>query len=305
MPLRLRISFAVFLWLLLLAVGMRVSPAGSGTLTPGKFYVVGTGPAGPEHATQRALEVIKGADYILCDEDMKKRFPVELQGKPVIADTWKAMWEYKGKPAGELKGEEKRAYRQERVKIREDIIRQIKEKMAQEKVVALLDSGDPCLFGPSHWFIEGFEPEQVEIVPGVGAFTAAMAALKKSSLPAHEAQFLLQTSSMFLGKKQEEAEEVLKDLAKHPATMVFYMSTRKLDNFVAMLRNFYPGDLPIAVVYHAGYSDKEKVFQGKLDNILAKITGKKEEWMGLIIVGRCLEGKPWRSAVERITGDDD
>jgi len=31
----------------------------------------------------------------------------------------------------------------------------------------LLDEGDPCVFGPSHWFIEGFREEEVEIVPGV------------------------------------------------------------------------------------------------------------------------------------------
>jgi precorrin-4 methylase len=300
MALRFRICLTVLLGLLMLAVG--VTPALPKALTAGTFYVVGTGPAGPEHATVRALEVIQGADFIVCDDGMKKRFQAQLQGKPILADPWKGMFDYKGKPWDELPGlkpEEKQAFQEERIKIREDIVRRIKEKLAQGKTVALLDSGDPCLFGPSHWFIEGFEPQQVEIIPGVGAFTAAMAALKKSSLPAYDTRFVMQTSPYFL---TGGGEEVFKDLSKHPATMVFYMGIKKLNQLVSLLKKSYPGDLPVAVVYNAGYPDKEKVVKGTLDTIRDKIAGEKEPWMGLIIVGRCLEGKPYRDRLERLTG---
>lgn len=303
MPLRLYQSLAVVIWVLLLVVG--VTPARPGTLTPGTFYAVGTGPAGPEHATQRAMEVIKEADYILCDDDMKKRFPIQLHEKQILADPWKGMWSYKGKPWKELKPEEKRAYQEELVKIREDIIRQIKEKLIQGKTVALLDSGDPCLFGPSHWFLEGFAPQQVEIIPGVGAFTASMAALKKSSLPAHEARFVMQTSPLFLTENPAKAEKVVKDLAQHPVTMVFYMGMEELDSLISMLEKFHPGELPIAVVYNAGYPEKEKVLQGTLDNILDKTAGAKKERLAMVIVGRCLEGQPLRSAAERLNRGED
>jgi len=288
----------------MLVVG--VSPARPGAPTPGKFYVVGAGPAGPEHATVKALEVIQGADFILCDDDMKQRYQAQLQSKPILADPWKGMWDYRGKPWQQLSGlnpGEQRAFQEERIRIREDIVRQIKEKLAQGKTVALLDSGDPCLFGPSHWFIEGFEPEQVEIIPGVGAFSAAMAALKKSSIPAYETQFVMQTSPYFLtGKK---GEQITQNLAKHPITMVFYMGIKELHRLIPLLRKSHPGDLPVAVVYNAGFPDKEKVVKGTLDTILAKTTGEKEPWNGLIIVGRCLEGKPYRARVENLVGCQD
>jgi precorrin-4 methylase len=303
MTARLRISVTVIIGLFMLVVG--ATPALPKALTAGTFYVVGTGPAGPELATVRALEVIRGADFILCDEGMKKRFKAHLQGKPILADPWKGMWDYKGKHWKELpnlKPQEKRAFQQERIKIREETIKKIKEKLAQGKTVALLDSGDPCLFGPSHWFIEGFEPQQVEIIPGVGAFSAAMAALKKSSIPAYDTRFVMQTSPYFL---IGSGKEIFRDLVKHPATMVFYMGIKELNRLVPLLKQSYPGDLPVAVVYNAGYPEKEKVVKGTLDTILSKVAGEKEPWMGLIIVGRCLEGKPYRSRVENLVGYQD
>ncbi|AEB09456.1 SAM-dependent methyltransferase [Desulfobacca acetoxidans] len=303
MQLRFRLSFTVLLGCLMLLVG--AISAHSGSIKPGTFYVVGVGPAGPEHTTLRALEVIKGVDYILCEDKMVERFKPYVKDKPVLADPWKGMWDYKGKPWEELpkmKLEEKRAFQEERIRIREEIVRQIKEKLAQGKTVALLDSGDPCLFGPSHWFSEGFEPQQVEIIPGVGAFTAAMAALKKSSIPAYDTRFVMQTSPYFF---TGSGKEMLGELAKYPISMVFYMGIRELPNLVPLLRQSHPGDLPIAVVYNAGYPDKEKVVKGTLDTILEQVAGEKEKWMGLIIVGRCLEGKPYRTRVENLVGYQD
>ncbi|MDD3580169.1 MAG: SAM-dependent methyltransferase [Desulfobacca sp.] len=290
----------------MLAVGVIGVQAGS--LTPGTFYVVGVGPAGPEHATLRALEVIKGADFILCGEKMAARFKPYLQDKTILGDPWKGMWDYKGKTWEEipkLKPEEQRVFQEERISIREALVRQIKEKLGEGKTVALLDSGDPCLFGPAHWFSEGLEPQQVEIIPGVGAFSAAMAALQKSSMPAYDARFVMQTSPFFLKGKQEKGDKVIQDLAKYPTTMVFYMGIKDLPHLIPLLKKSHPGDLPVAIVYNAGYPDKEKVVKGTLDTILGQISGEKEKWNGLIIVGRCLEGQPYRGRVERLAGYQD
>ncbi len=279
----------------------------AGALKAGTFYVVGTGPAGPEHATQRALEVMQQADFILTDQKTAALFQQYLQGKPIMADPWQGMWDYKGKPWREIPSlgkEEVKAFKAERIKRRDDLVNQIKEKLAQGKTVALLDSGDPCLFGPSHWYIEGFEPQQVEIIPGVGAFSAAMAALKKSSIPAYDTRFVLQTSPFFFWGKQRQ-DDLARVLANYPTTMVFFMGLEEMQHLVPMLQQYYPADLPIAVVYHAGFTDKEKVIKGTLTDILAKIAPEKENWLGMIIIGRALEGSPYRSRVEPLAGYDD
>jgi precorrin-4 methylase len=270
----------------------------------GKFYIIGTGPAGPEHATLKALDCLKAADVVLCSEEIGKRFQTYLEGKTILCDPWKGMFDYKGTPWRELvklRPEDKKAFQEERIRIRENIIKQIKTEMAQGKRVALLDEGDPCLFGPSHWFREGFADHQVEIIPGMGAFSAAMAALKKSSIPAYDTRFVLQSSPFFLRSEDPAVREVL----RQPATLVFYMGLPELPQMVEVLKKYQPADLPIAVVYFAGFPEKEKVVKGTLANILEKISQEKEKWLAMIIVGRCLEGKPYRARVENLVGYQD
>lgn len=296
-------SLVVVILSLLLLWGWTAAWAAS-PVKPGTFYVVGTGPAGPAHATQRALEVLQAVDYLLCDTKTRERFQAYLKDKPVLADPWKGMWDYKGKTWRELpqmSPEEKQAFREERIRRREEIIRQVKEKLAAGQTVALLDVGDPCLFGPSHWFIEGFSPEQVEIIPGVSAFSAAMAALKKSSLPAYDGRYVLQTSPFFFWGPKRQGD-LARELAKFPGTLVFYMGLEEIQHLIPFLRQYYPADLPVAVVYYAGFPDREKVVKGTLADILERIAGEEESWLGMIIVGRCLEGQPYRSRVEKLVG---
>ena len=58
---------------------------------------------------------------------------------------------------------------------------------------------------------------------------------------------------------------------------------------VETLKKYNPADLPIAVVYYAGYPEKEKVVKGTLTDIMSKVD-EKEKWMGMIIVGKSLTG---------------
>ncbi len=47
----------------------------------------------------------------------------------------------------------------------------------------------------------------------------------------------------------------------------------------------YPADLPVAVVYFAGYHDKEKVVKSKLSGIADEVRKIDEKWLGLVIIG--------------------
>ena len=276
----------------------------------GKFLVIGTGPAGPEHATLKAIESIRKADFLICSDSIEKRFAEHLKDKTIMNNQpWKEMFSYKGhswrvlhQSAPELIED----FHQHRIAKRERLIGQIKEKMREGKTVALLNSGDPCLFGPAHWFVEGFDPASVEIIPGVGAFSAAMAALKKSSIPAYDARFVMQTAPKFLfeppsASKKQTDEAVLKAISQYAGTLAFYMALPEINNLVQQLKVHYPDTLPIAVAYYAGFSEKEKVVKGHLADILQKIENVNENWLGMVIVGRCLEGKPYQTRAEQMT----
>ncbi len=265
----------------------------------GKFYVIGTGPAGPEHATYKAIECIKEADVIFCSDDMSERFSTYLKGKTLLGNPWRGKFKYKWKDIEELGTREKKACQEERIRFWDETVVKIRSEMASGKNVAILDSGDPGVFGPSHRIIEGFEEDEVEIIPGLGCFQATMAALKKSSIPAYDTRFVMLTAPFFLLGRPEN-ENILADLSKYPITMAFYMALKHADSLIAKLKKYYASDLPVAVVYNAGYPKKEKVVKGTLGTILDDIKSEKENWLGMIIVGRCLEGQPQRGMIKHV-----
>jgi precorrin-4 methylase len=269
------------------------------TISRGKFYVIGTGPAGPEHATCKAIECIKKADVVFCSDDVSERFSIYLKGKTMGGNPWRGDFKFKWKDLEKLKPDKRKAYREERIKYWDKTVVKIKNEMAKGKTVALLDSGDPCVFGPSHRIIEGFDPDEVEIIPGLGCFQASMAALKKSSIPAYDTRFVMLTAPFFLLGKPEN-EEILKDMSKYPITMGIYMALKDADSLIGKLKKYYPHDLPAAVVYNAGYPE-EKVVKGTLDTILDDIKSQKEKWLGMIIIGRCLDGQPQRGMIKYMT----
>lgn len=250
----------------------------------GKFFLVGLGPAGPEHTTLKALETIKKADLILCHPELAKPFQAYLKDKNVF-DPWKELWANPDKK--HLKPEERQALLAQKTKQRDEFITQIKDRLSQGQNIALLTGGDPTVYSRTFWLMEGLSEDTVEIIPGLGAITASMAALKRASTGA-KARFVVQTAaSSFFGKT--DSDDLARDLSRYNGTLVFYMGLKEINKLVTTLKKYHPGDLPVAIVYYAGYPDKEKVMKGTLDTILAKVTPEQEKWLGMIIVGRCLE----------------
>jgi uroporphyrin-III C-methyltransferase len=280
---------------LLLAAGLAVSgmvaPGPAAPSSQGKFYLIGTGPAGPEHATLKAVETMKKADLVLCHPELAKKFQAYLRGK-TVQDPWNELWFHQGKvwmqELPHLKPEERRAVLAEKTRQRDEFVRQLQAKLAEGKNIALLDGGDPTIYSRGFWLVEGLDEQQVEIIPGVGAATAAMAALKKSSTGGGARFVALSAPFGFFGQAQRD--DLARDLSRYPGTLIFYMALGDLENLVATLKKHNPADLPVAVVYYAGYPEKEKIVQGALENIMDKLAQEKEQWMGMIVVGPCLEG---------------
>jgi uroporphyrin-III C-methyltransferase len=56
----------------------------------------------------------------------------------------------------------------------------------------------------------------------------------------------------------------------------------------------------VAVIYHLGHDEKQHIVQGTLKTILEKVRDIKEDFAGLIIVGKCLEGAGYRNKTENL-----
>ncbi len=265
----------------------------------GHFYVIGTGPAGPRMATLQALDTIKRMDAIVASDQRAKLFAEYIGDKPVLFDPWKGFWDYKGKGYRKLSEKEKAEFKVERFRIRDERVNKIKTLLAEGKDVGLLDSGNPCLFGPSHWYVEHFDPQDLVIIPGMGCDAAAMAALGKSVIPAYDTRFVMQTAPMFLIDQDMKDRRILKDLSKYPITMIQYMALGNPEKLFATLGENYPPDMPCAVVYWAGDPDRQRIVRGTIENMGQKLSKEKENFMGLLFVGRFLEGKPYEAAMKK------
>ena len=266
----------------------------------GHLYVIGTGPAGPGTATLQALNTIRQMDVIVAPDRHVKLFAEYVGNKPILFDPWTGIWDYKGKKQDELSKEEFACFKVERFRIRDERVEKIKNLLGEGKDVGLLDSGNPCLYGPSHWYAEQFDRQDVVIIPGMGCDAAAMAALGKSTIPAHGARFVIQSAPFSLMGWDMKDRQLLKDLAKYDSTMVFYMALWKPRELFAALQEVLPPDMPCAVVYWAGYPDRERILRGTVADMGEKLAKDKERFMGLLFIGRFMQGKPYESAMKHM-----
>ena len=239
-------------------------------------------------------------DAIIADADHRKIFAEYIGDKEILFDPWGGFWDYKGKGYAKLTQKEFSQFEVERFKVRDEKVAKIKSLLAQGKDVGLLDSGNPCLFGPSHWYVEKFDSEEMVIIPGMGCDAAAMAALGKSTIPAHKTRLVMQTAPLFFFEdKDMENMQILKDLAKYQTTMILYMALGNPEKLFATLGKVLPGDMPCAVVYWAGDPDLERVVRGTVADMGQKLAKEKERFMGLLFVGRFLEGAPYEAAMRQ------
>ncbi len=285
-------------------------PAATGDVPRGRFYAIGVGPAGPDLATRQALQTIARMDVLLASEAHQEAFAAEIGDVPVAYDPWKGLWDLDGTPIWDLDDEQRDAFAHQRFEVRDRRVAEIEQRLARGEDVGLLDQGNPCVFGPSHWYLEAFGPEDVVIIPGMGCDAAALATLGRSGIPAHGARFLVQTAPFFLTETpgipgphysldHPGAEAALADLAKHEHTLLIYMGLTDPPALFAALGRHYPTETPAACVFWAGDPERERIVRGTVADLGERLAEEPDRFMGLLLIGGFLEGDPYEAAMRR------
>ena len=87
--------------------------------------------------------------------------------------------------------------------------------------------------------------------------------------------------------------ERISELAKHKATMVFYLSVHLLPDIVKQaIQGGYKKSTPIAVVYRASWED-QKIFTGTLGDITKKVWKEKITRSAIVIIGDVIKPKSY------------
>jgi precorrin-4 methylase len=252
------------------------------------------------------VEAIRKAEAILCTRHAREQFSGYLENKEWI--------EFPGMPWKKL-SQLKEAARIEQISnlisLRREAKEEIKKKVIEGKITAVLLPGDPSFFSPAAWFVKNIPQKQIEIIPGISALNAASAALKRSLLAGPETESVIITAPEAVGgllpnELVSQRRDTIEELARLKSNLVFFMALFHPGHLIARLRSQYPPQTPAAVVYMAGYRDRERIITGTLDDIEKKIAEANEQFLGLFLVGPFLnidDKSLWEQVQERMNKD--
>jgi precorrin-4/cobalt-precorrin-4 C11-methyltransferase len=170
----------------------------------------------------------------------------------------------------------------------DEIVAELVAAHAAGHDVARLHSGDPSVFSAMAEQMRRLDAASVpyEVVPGVPAFAAAAAALKREFTVPGVGQTVILTRTSARATPMPPGED-LDTLGRSGATLVLHLAVQRIEACVAELLPRYGPDCPVAVVARASRAD-ELVVRGTLADIAAKVGAAGIRRTAVIVVGRTL-----------------
>jgi precorrin-4/cobalt-precorrin-4 C11-methyltransferase len=161
------------------------------------------------------------------------------------------------------------------------------------KIVVRLHDGDPSIYGAIREQIDNLKKEKIdyEVVPGITSFLASAAALGCELTLPGVTQTIIVTRAE--SRTKVPKREQISQLAKHKATMIFYLSVHLISDIVReAIKGGYTKSTPVAVVYRASWKD-EKIIKGTLQDIIKKVRDEKIVRTAIIIIGDIINPKSY------------
>jgi precorrin-4 C11-methyltransferase len=178
----------------------------------------------------------------------------------------------------------------------EDVLEIYRRAARDGLKVARVHSGDPALWGAVQ---EQYDSAKklgldVEIVPGVSAFSAAAAVAGRELTVPEVAQSVILTR-LEGGKTPMPDGEHLREFARHGTTMAVFLSAARSGQLVEELRaGGYPDDTPVLIAYKVTWPD-ELVLSTTLGELAETVKQHKLWRHTLFLIGRSLGAGGTRS----------
>ncbi|CAN7621175.1 precorrin-4 C(11)-methyltransferase [Bosea sp. LjRoot90] len=184
------------------------------------------------------------------------------------------------------------------------IIAEIQAAHADGKDVARLHSGDISIWSATGEQMRRLDQLGIpyEITPGVPAFAAAAAALKRELTLPGVAQSLVLTRTSGRASAMPDTEK-LATFAASGTTLAIHLSIHVIEQVVDELTPFYGADCPVAIVFRASWPE-ERILRGRLSDIAAQVRAAELERTALILVGPALAAEDFAESALYSTGYD-
>jgi len=232
-----------------------------------EVYFVGCGPGDPDLITVKAKKLIQKADVVVYSGSLIPQKILKMCKKGKLYDA-----------AG---------------LVREEIFDILLKNTKRNKMVVRLHDGDPSIYGAIREQIDNLKKEGISsvVVPGVTAFLASAAALSTQlTLPGVTQTIILTRAE---SRTKVPKREKISELAKHKATMIFYLSIHLLSEITKeAVAGGYKKSTPVAVVYRASWDD-QKIIKGTLKDITKKVWSQKITRTAIVIIGDVIEPKSY------------
>ena len=228
-----------------------------------KVYFIGCGPGDPELITVKAKKMIQKADVVVYSGSLIPESVLKLCKKATLHD------------AARL--------------VREEIFDILYKNAIDGRLVVRLHDGDPSIYGAIKEQIDNLSKKGVEsvVVPGVTAFLASAAALGTQLTLPGVTQTIIVTRAE--SRTKVPKREKISELAKHKATLIFYLSVHLVSNLVKeAVAGGYKGTTPVAVVYRASWPD-QVIIKGTLQDITQKVKEARITKTAIVIISDVIE----------------
>jgi precorrin-3B C17-methyltransferase len=218
----------------------------------GKIYVIGIGPGGLEHMTIKARLAIEESEVIVGYTKYIEFIKPLIKDKEVFSTG--------------MMGEEKRC--------REAL------KLSKEKIVSVISTGDAGIYGMAGLILELKTDEEVEVIPGVTASSAAASIIGAPLMHDHCSISLsdLMTPYDLIKRRVELAAEG--DFIISLYNPKSKGRTEYLRESIETIKKYRPGSTPVAVVKNALREGQEVRFF-----TLENFDDSEVDMMSIVIIG--------------------
>ena len=227
-------------------------------------HFIGDGPGAPDLITVRGLSLIKLWPVILYAGSLVPEAVIaEAADDALIIDTAPMNFD--------------------------EIMVEMQKAFAAGHDVARVHSGDPSIYGAIGEQMRRLDAMGIpyNVIPGVSAYAAAAAEMKRELTLAGVSQAIIVTRTAVRSSAMPNSED-LETFAKSGATLAIHLSINNMAMVVRELTPYYGSDCPVAVCYRVGWPDQE-IIEGTLIDIRDKVKSAKFTRTALIMVGRVLD----------------
>ncbi|MCB5163177.1 SAM-dependent methyltransferase [Marinomonas algarum] len=236
----------------------------------GRLHLVSAGIGDSDNLTLKAVHVIQEADVVIAMQFVQRQTESYYKECVQVFDAGHGLFTELSR-----RGNADVA----KIEAQENKIRDVIHQSVQCGLnVAVIEFGDPTLYGPQVGYLKEFSELKPIIVPGISSFNAANAMLRQSLLNSQSQTLMLSSVSAIQQYK-----------VNPPSVLVLFTMKMEIEKMVEALLELYVPETQVALAFNAGFTTKQQTIYVKLRDLVEESNKIDIPWECLVYVGNIKE----------------